>query len=77
MITKPRLFIRLMIIPAVIRALRSAEELSAAAELKGLSGTEKIINSTPEKWGWRDALAATLTLLISVTVIYFNKAVVA
>ncbi len=77
MITKPRLFIRLMIIPAVIRSLRSAEELSAAAELKGISGVENVKNSTPESLGWRDGLAFSVTAVLVVTVVFLNKAVVA
>ncbi len=67
MITKPRLFTRLMIIPAVIRALRAAEDLSAAAELKGISGINKITNSNPEKWSYRDALS--FVILVSVIAI--------
>lgn len=72
MITKPRLFIRLMIVPAVIRALRSAEELSAAAELKGISSSNKINNSTPELWSWRDLMAFSVTVVLSLTVVYLN-----
>lgn len=72
MITKPKLFIRLMIVPAVIRALRSAEELSAAAELKGISSSDKINNSTPEHWSWRDLMAFSITILLSLAVVYLN-----
>jgi energy-coupling factor transport system permease protein len=72
MITRPRLFIRLMVMPAVIRALRSAEELSAAAELKGISGSDRVVNSTPESWTWRDGLAYGLAAALTVAAIHFN-----
>lgn len=41
-LTHPRLTIRLLIIPLIIRALRTADELSIAAELKGIGATNKI-----------------------------------
>ncbi len=72
MVSKPRLFIRLMVMPAVIRALRSAEELSAAAELKGISGSERVVNSTPEPWTWRDSFACSAAVLLAAGAIYFN-----
>ncbi|MCK5132588.1 MAG: energy-coupling factor transporter transmembrane protein EcfT [Candidatus Sabulitectum sp.] len=72
MITRPRLFIRLMIVPAVVRALRSAEELSVAAELKGIDGVDNMINSTPELWSWRDTVAFSLSLVLAATVLYFS-----
>jgi len=65
-ILKPLLFIRLMIAPTVIRALRSADELAAAAELKGISDTKKITNSSPEIFRFRDAI----TLITAGTVAY-------
>jgi len=72
MVTRPKLFIRLMIIPAVVRALRSAEELSAAAEIKGISDSDGIKNSTPEFWTWKDFLAFTITIVLSIAVVLLN-----
>ncbi len=73
MISKPRLFTRLMIIPAVIRALRAAEDLSAAAELKGISGINKITNSNPEKWSWKDGLSFVILISVVAISIILNK----
>ena len=66
MILKPTLFVRLIMAPTVIRALRSADELAAAAELKGISDTKMITNSSPEFFCLIDAV----TLTIAGTVAY-------
>lgn len=70
---KPVLFFRLLMIPSVITALRSADALSVAAELKGLSGCEKITNSKPEKWRWQDAATLLFAALTTTTSIYIEK----
>jgi energy-coupling factor transport system permease protein len=74
MLLKPLLFIRLIMAPSVIRALRSADELAAAAELKGISDTKKITNSSPEFFKFRDAITliaagivAYITLLLNIS----------
>lgn len=72
MITKPTLFIRLLIIPAVVRAIRSAEDLSAAAELKGISSAVKITNSAPEKFSFSDVLGITLALIVVLIAVVLN-----
>ncbi|MEA2012829.1 MAG: energy-coupling factor transporter transmembrane component T [Verrucomicrobiota bacterium] len=73
MISKPRLFIRLMIIPSVIRALKAAEDLSAAAELKGISGINKITNSNPEHWSLKDVLAFIILSTVVCFAIILNR----
>ena len=70
MLLKPLLFIRLIMAPSVIRALRSADELAAAAELKGISDTKKVTNSSPEFFKFRDVA----TLIVGGVVVYITIA---
>lgn len=70
MLLKPLLFIRLIMAPSVIRALRSADELAAAAELKGISDTKKVTNSSPEFLKFRDVA----TLIVGGVVVYITIA---
>ena len=66
----PRLSVRLMAAPIIFRALRSADDLGVAAELKGvgakMGGKQKLESHTPLKFKIRDAVSlATLIALIS------------
>jgi energy-coupling factor transport system permease protein len=65
---QPLLTIRLLFVPIVIRALRSSDELSVAAELKGLGYSRYHTRLNPTKMGMADTLTiiyATLLLGIS------------
>ncbi len=62
----PRLSVRLLVAPIIFRALRSADDLGVAAELKGvgtsMTGAQKLESYTPLKFKTRDALALAATL---------------
>lgn len=53
----PLLTLRLMFVPVVIRALRSSDELSVAAELKGLGYSSHIPRAGRSDFGPKDAVA--------------------
>ncbi|PID28327.1 MAG: hypothetical protein CSB55_04995 [Candidatus Cloacimonadota bacterium] len=72
MFSKPRLYLRLLLIPSVIRTLRAAEELSAAAELKGIEGSKNITNSAPESWKFADFAVLFLAVIFIAAAFYFN-----
>jgi energy-coupling factor transport system permease protein len=72
MFSKPRLYLRLLLIPSVIRSLRVAEELSAAAELKGISSSKNITNSVPEKWKLPDFAVLSLSLILAAAVLILD-----
>jgi len=61
----PLLSFRLLFFPLVIRALRSAEDLAIAAELKGLGSSETVSVYRTARMGGADygALAVTLVLV--------------
>ncbi len=68
-LNSPQIAIRMMILPAVIRALRSAEELTMAAELKGISSNAKSTSIAPaDSWSLKDfavLLVASMVTLIT------------
>lgn len=66
----PVLTVRLMIAPMLFRALRSADELAIAAELKGIRHDRKMVSYKPNTFGRCDAIALlTVTAVIAVGVI--------
>ena len=75
MFSNPKKYLRLLIIPSVIRSLRSSEELSAAAEMKGIDGSKNITNSAPEKWQINDALVIILSITFVVISFYLERVV--
>lgn len=73
----PRLSIRLMAAPIIFRALRSADDLGVAAELKGVGsavdGSHQLESYSPLKFTAADVitLVATLAILVGAGVIQF------
>jgi energy-coupling factor transport system permease protein len=66
----PILSMRLLFVPVVIRALRSSDELSVAAELKGLGYTNRLTGAEYHSPGKADVLALILAFsLIGVSVL--------
>ena len=66
LLRNPVLSIRLLVAPMLFRALRSADDLGIAAELKGLGQQRTMANYRPQRLTRTDAVAATCTLLILV-----------
>lgn len=73
MFTNPKLYIRLLLIPSVVRSLKSAEELSAAAEMKGISGNKDITNSAPENWKFADVIILTITVALCIVAFLYEN----
>ncbi len=63
MTVHPLLTMRLLFVPVVIRALRSADELSVAAELKGL-GTSQAVHTSTSVIGLADILTMGAALML-------------
>ncbi|WP_300675087.1 energy-coupling factor transporter transmembrane protein EcfT [Desulfoluna sp.] len=60
----PILTLRLMFAPLVIRALRSADDLGMAAELKGIGLTTSSTHHNPTRLGFRDAFTLLFWVLL-------------
>jgi energy-coupling factor transport system permease protein len=63
-LTAPRLTLRLMLTPLIFRALRSADELGIAAELKGLGSEARMTPLKVSRFGRADLVMAGVTLLM-------------
>jgi len=61
---QPLLTLRLLFVPIVIRALRSSDELSVAAELKGLGYSQYHTRLHPTKMGMADTLTIIYAALL-------------
>ena len=64
MIGRPRLTLRLLLVPLLYRSLRSADELGVAAELKGLGGASRLTSMQSSRLGLADGLAAVAALIV-------------
>jgi energy-coupling factor transport system permease protein len=62
-ILRPRLTLRLLLVPLLYRSLRSADELGVAAELKGLGGASRLTPMQSGRFGPADGLAAAAALI--------------
>ena len=62
-IVRPRLTLRLLFVPLLYRALRSADELGMAAELKGLGGASRLTPMQSGRFGRADRVAAATALI--------------
>jgi len=62
-ILRPRLTLRLLLVPLLYRSLRSADELGVAAELKGLGGASRLTPMQSGRFGRADGLAAAAALI--------------
>ncbi len=69
---RPVLTIRLLFAPLVIRALRSSDELSVAAELKGIGYSEKMTCSQKNKLKTTDYYAVAYAILLILLVLVMN-----
>ncbi|MCG8632174.1 MAG: energy-coupling factor transporter transmembrane protein EcfT [Desulfobacterales bacterium] len=61
----PFLVIRLLVVPLTIRALRSADTLSVAAELKGMDSAVRMTRISPNRPNVWDITAAVSVLLLT------------
>jgi energy-coupling factor transport system permease protein len=64
LVTAPRLALRLMLIPLIFRALRSADELGIAAELKGIGAVNRMTLLKTPRFGRADLVMTGITLLM-------------
>ncbi len=60
----PLLSVRLLFVPMLFRALRSADELAIAAELKGIRPDVKMVSYRPTAFGKNDIIALAVVILI-------------
>jgi energy-coupling factor transport system permease protein len=68
MIRHPGLFLRFIMIPTIVRALHSADDLAIAAEMKGVGKFKKTTNINPEHFSYYSAIViitAIITLIIA------------
>ncbi len=63
-IRHPLLTTRLLFAPLVFRALRSADQLAIAAELKGINTSSKITRYETPRFAMRDYLTITVTIML-------------
>lgn len=69
----PFLVVRLLMVPLTIRALRSADTLSVAAELKGMDAKTCMTSPPPSSPGAWDIIATTCVLVLTVGSIAAEK----
>ncbi len=66
LIRHPLLTVRLLIAPIIFRALRSADELAIAAEMKGIDHNVKMTPYKPNRFGRADLVALVVTIVVLV-----------
>jgi len=69
----PLLAYRCVTMPAVVRALRVAEQLAAAAEMKGLEHAHRISSSHLHKFSFYDFLVIAFTSIIVIITVFYNS----
>ncbi len=60
----PILSVRLLLAPMLFRALRSADELAIAAELKGIRHDVKMVSYRPTSFGKNDLVALVVVIVV-------------
>lgn len=73
LVRHPLVSVRLLVAPILFRALRSADDLGVAAELKGVRPGCTMVNCKPQRFGRRDALAAVITGVVFIVGIYIHN----
>jgi energy-coupling factor transport system permease protein len=72
LVRHPLRSVRLIFAPVVFRALRSADELAIAAELKGVSASNKITRYEEIRFAGRDYLTVAFTILLLSTAFWMQ-----
>ncbi len=68
----PILSVRLLLAPMIFRALRSADELAIAAELKGIRHDVKMVSYRPVCFGRNDTIALIVVMAVVALVIWLE-----
>ncbi|MGL4721691.1 MAG: energy-coupling factor transporter transmembrane component T family protein [Desulfovibrionaceae bacterium] len=72
--SKPIFYLRIILVPILFRSLKTADNLSIAAELKGIGYNKKTSIYKVEKWSHKDTMTILLfliTILISFILAHF------